>query len=138
MPGLEELIAAERKKAGAHRRHADAEHRIQCACVTWFRYQYPQLRHRLFAVPNGGWREKATAAKMKAEGVLAGVADLILLKPSSRWGALLIEMKTETGRQSPKQKEWQTDLCSSDEYKYVVCRNYEDFVREVTNYLSYV
>jgi hypothetical protein len=93
------------------------------------------MRHNLFAVPNGGHRDKVTAAKMKGEGVLAGVADLILLKSNSRYGALLIEMKTRTGRQADTQREWQR-LIEQDGYKYVVCRSLDDFMREVNDYLD--
>ena len=135
MSRLEELIAAERQKHHTRVRHGDEEHRIQVACVSWVRIQYPTLRLRLFAVPNGGKRDVVTAGKLKAEGALPGVADLILLKPNSQYGALLIEMKTEKGRQSESQRVWETDLCRSDEYKYVVCHGTEDFIKEVTDYL---
>lgn len=115
-------------------RPKDEEHRIQCQCVRWFFLQYPKLRGRLFAVPNGGKRDVTTAAKLKAEGVVAGVADLILLVRNSKYGALLIEMKTRTGRQSESQKEWQKIV--SDDYKYVVCRSVEDFINNVNLYLN--
>ena len=39
--------------------------------------KYPELRY-LFAVPNGGYRHKATAAAMQRQGVKKGVPDLIL------------------------------------------------------------
>lgn len=121
------------------KKHSDLEHRIQSDCVTWFRLQYPQLALRLFAVPNGSNKSVAERGKMKAEGLLAGVADLILLKPNGIYGALLIEMKTEkkSSRQSVEQKKWETDLCKSDEYRYVVCRSLNDFIHEVKSYLNY-
>ena len=129
---LEEMIKRQTKS----RKHpSDEEHRIQCACVRWFSLQYPRLKGRLFAVPNGGRRDVITAAKLKSEGVVAGVADLILLKSNHDYGALLIEMKTMKGRQSDSQKAWQLNLCSEDEYKYVVCRSLDDFKREVNDYL---
>ena len=115
---------------------SDEEHRLQEACVRWFRLQYPQLDGRLFAVPNGGRRDAVTGARLKAEGVVAGVADLILLKSNRRYGALLIEMKTPTGKQSKFQKWWQTVICKQNEYKYVVCRSLDDFIRELRNYLN--
>ena len=115
-------------------RPKDEEHRIQCQCVRWFFLQYPKLRGRLFAVPNGGKRDVTTAAKLKAEGVVAGVADLILLVRNSKYGALLIEMKTRTGRQSESQKQWQKIV--GGDYKYVVCRSVEEFIREIENYLK--
>jgi hypothetical protein len=49
----------------------DDEHRIQCSCVQWFRLAYHHYHHSLFAVPNGGRRDKVTGARLKAEGVLA-------------------------------------------------------------------
>lgn len=117
------------------KRPSDEEHQTQCACIQWFRCQYPHFRHNLFAVPNGGRRDLVTAARLKAEGVLAGVADLILLKSNSRYGALLIEMKTRKGRQADTQRAWQ-QLIERDGYKYVVCRSVDDFISEVKGYLS--
>ena len=117
------------------RRNADEEHRLQCACVQWFRAQHPKYRHNLFAVPNGGRRDKVTGAKLKAEGVLAGVADLILLKSNASHGALLIEMKTGSGKQSEVQGRWQRAI-EKDGYKYVLCRSIEDFMREINAYLK--
>lgn len=132
---FDELMA--KKNAVKTRKvHKDEEHRIQCACVRWFSLQYPRLHGRLFAVPNGGRRDATTAAKLKAEGVVAGVADLILLKSNRDYGALLIEMKTRKGRQRDSQKQWQNIVCADDEYKYVVCRSFDDFKREVDDYLK--
>lgn len=134
MSSLEELIA---KGKGTVRKHPDdEEHRIQVACVRWFHAQYPKLSRRLFAVPNGGRRDSVTGAKLKAEGVLAGVADLILLKSNSSYGALLIEMKTKQGRQSTTQITWEKDLTREDEYRYVVCRSLTEFAQEVRDYLD--
>lgn len=113
------------------------EHSIQCACVKWFRMQFSMLSERLFAVPNGGHRNKITAAKLKEEGVVAGVADLILLVPSNGFGALLIEMKTPKGKQSQTQKAWQKAVTARDEYKYVVCHGFDDFRLAIKEYLNY-
>jgi hypothetical protein len=93
------------------------------------------MKHNLFAVPNGGKRDAATAAKLKEEGALAGVSDLILLYPNRFYGALLVELKTKEGRQSELQKEWQSKI-TADGYKYVVVRSLEDFQQEIKNYLS--
>lgn len=126
----------------------EEEHKIQCACVKWFAYQHPELQGLLFAIPNGGARSKATAGKLKAEGVVPGVSDLILLVPreivahmngkavliQAAFG-LCIEMKTKTGRQSHEQKEWQAKV-ESRGYKYAVCRSLEDFINTIENYLK--
>lgn len=131
---FEEMLAEQQDKK-PRKHYLDEEHRLQCACIRWYRYQYPNMRHNLFAVPNGGWRNKAEAGKLKAEGVLPGVADIILLKPNARHGALLIEMKTPKGSQQDTQRQWQK-LIEADGYKYVVCRSIDDFMRSVKDYLA--
>lgn len=127
-----------------------AESRLQESCVTWFRLQYPKLALLLFAVPNGGKRTHMTvvrngkvytyspeAAQMKKEGVTAGVADLILLKPSRGYASLCIEMKTtdKASRQREVQKVWQKAAEDAGN-KYVVCRTLEDFMATVQDYLE--
>lgn len=113
----------------------DVEHRLQQACVRWFRLQYPALRDVLIAVPNGGRRDAVTGARLKAEGVVAGASDLVLLKPNRFYGALCIEMKTPKGKQSPAQKEWQKAVEAAGD-KYVLCRSIDDFMREVRIYID--
>lgn len=54
--------------------------------------RYPELS-LLYAIPNGGLRHKATAGKMKAEGVKASVPDLCLPVPRWPFHGLYIEMK---------------------------------------------
>ena len=44
-------------------------------------------------------------------------------------------MKTDKGKQSEAQKEWQK-LIERDGYKYVVVRSIEDFIKVVTDYLK--
>ena len=134
---FDELMAAARAKHPPRKPRTEPEHDLQVACVKWFALQYPHLRGRLFAVPNGGHRSKTEAAKFKAEGVVSGVSDLILLKSNHDFGALLIEMKTTArgSRQSDNQKEWEAMITSLGEYKYVVCRTLDDFMREVRCYL---
>ena len=111
------------------------EHNIQSACVRWFNLQWPEYRGLLFAVPNGGARSKATAGKLKAEGVVPGVADLILLVPKLWHHALCIEMKTAKGRQSHEQKEWQAKV-EAHGYKYAVCHSLDEFMETINNYLT--
>ncbi len=117
------------------RKYDDPEHRLQTACVQWFRLQYPKIGRLLIAPPNGGARNKVEGAKKKAEGMTSGVADLVLFKKNSIYGTLCIEMKTRTGRQSASQKEWQK-LVQANGQKYVVCRSLDEFVREIKDYLS--
>jgi len=111
------------------------ESQIQIACVRWFYYQHRDLEGLLFAVPNGGRRGKVEAGIMKAEGVYAGVADLLLLVPRGPFHGLAIEMKTAKGRLSDSQKEWAKKVLKQG-YEYVVCRSVDDFIEQVEYYLS--
>ena len=113
----------------------NVESKIQIACVNWFRYQYPQYKKLLFSVPNGGARNNITGAILKAEGALAGVSDLILLKSYGCYSSLCIEMKQPNGRQQDSQKEWQKAVESVGN-KYVVCRSLEEFIEVVNDYLA--
>ena len=128
--------------------NGDLEHDLQCDCVKYFRAQYPKLEPLLFAVPNGGFRNKATAGKMKAEGVRAGVSDLLLLVPNKIFHGLCLETKIlrefydgngkfqrKKSYQEPEQKEWQAAV-EQQGYMYVVYRTLDEFMHIVDNYLS--
>ena len=130
---FQQLVEHQRKHP-QRKRPDDEEHRIQCACVNWFRLQYPTHATALFAVPNGGRRDRVSGAKLKAEGVLPGVSDLILLLPRGKHHGLLIEMKTESGKQSQAQRDWQRDMVHRG-YKYMVIRSIDEFIDRVTDYL---
>lgn len=111
------------------------ESNLQIACVRWFRLQYPSLAPLLFSVPNGGRRDRVTGAILKAEGAVAGVADLLLLVPNIHRHGLCIEMKTPKGRQSPEQKAWQKAV-ESFGYKYAVVRYFEEFRDLILDYFG--
>lgn len=112
------------------------EHRIQCAIVKWFYYAYPQYRGGLFfAVPNGGHRNIQTAARLKAEGVTAGVSDLMLLVSRKGYHALCIEVKTMVGRQSESQKAWEAKV-KSQGFCYSIVRSLGDFASLMLWYLN--
>jgi hypothetical protein len=77
-----------------------SEDREQMPFVQWFRRTYPDVR--IFAIPNGGHRHPAVAAKLKATGVSSGVPDLFI----PAW-KLWIEMKrVKGGTVSAEQKDW--------------------------------
>jgi hypothetical protein len=113
--------------------HREAE--LQSACVRYFRLRWPKLSGIFFAIPNGGSRNPIEARNLKIQGTLSGVADLILLKPSNGYGALCIEMKSESGRQSISQKEFQSAAQQAGN-RYVVCRTFEEFRKSVEEYLQ--
>lgn len=80
------------------------EHEEQRIFVQWFRRKYSPVR--IFAIPNGGFRSRATAGRLKAEGVMRGIPDLFV----PEWN-LWIEMKrVKGGRLSPDQVNWKQYL----------------------------
>ncbi len=108
---------------------------LQSACVRWFGYQYPALNRLLIHVPNGGSRNKIEAYNMKLQGVVSGVADLLLLTPRKGFGCLCIEMKADKGRQSENQKAWEAEAKKHGNC-YVVCRSIDEFMNIINTYLS--
>lgn len=111
-----------------------SEHSEQVVLVSRVRHFYPQAV--IFAIPNGGFRDKREAARLKAEGVLSGVPDLFLAVRTADYGGLFIEMKrADRGALSASQKERITQLRTSG-YHVVVCRGAEEAWAEVTQYLQ--
>lgn len=104
-----------------------SEHLEQVEFVQWMRRTHPQ--HRVFAIPNGGLRHTAVAMQMKAEGVTAGVPDLMV--PSLK---AFIEMKRVKGSQiSVEQSDWLTYLKSVG-YHAKVCKGKDEaieFIKEI-------
>ena len=76
------------------------EHQEQVAFIQWFRQSYPGIR--IFAIPNGEARSKSAGARLKAEGVSAGVPDLFI----PAWNTWIGMKRSKGGSVSEKQKDW--------------------------------
>lgn len=126
------------KKANPRRKpHDDEEHRNQVWLMQWVALnikKYPDLR-LLYAIPNGGKRDHRTAAKLKAEGVKAGVHDLHL--PAARGGyiGLWIELKVGKNRPTESQREW-GELMRSAGHRVRFCWGWEDASEVLAEYLA--
>lgn len=115
------------------------EDKLQEACVTWFKYQYPN--EVIFAIPNGGSRNPIEAAKLKRTGTLAGVADLFIasghegdyLKEQSY--GLFIELKIGKNKQTKSQVDFMLDIIAKG-YRYSICRSVAEFMKVVNEYLN--
>lgn len=119
-----------------NKKRSNNEARIQSCCYIWFWNEYPEYRGLLFHIPNEGNRESKTdGAYRKALGLVAGVSDLMLLVARGPYHGLCIEMKTEVGRQSDVQKEWQLKV-EKQGYKYVLVRSLEAFQAEIRKYFA--
>lgn len=119
------------KKSGTPSEHAE-----QVTLVQWFNLSYPALKGRLFAVPNGEHRHVAVAARLKREGVVPGVPDLMLPVPSDGYHGLFIELKrAKGGRVSPEQKDWLAFL-SEQGYRAEVCKGAAEAIAVIDSYLG--
>lgn len=128
--------AALKDKVNSQTKRSNPKHeesKLQIACVTWFRLQYPE--YVLFAVPNGGFRNGKEAKILKAEGTLAGVADLFLMFPNHGYMGMFIEIKFGKGKQSPDQIEFQKKA-EKQGYKYIVVNSLENFMQEINSYIK--
>lgn len=97
--------------------------------------KFPEL-NMLYHIPNGGSRNKIEAARLKAEGVKAGVPDLCLPVACGKYHGLYIELKRKKGgRISEKQSAW-IDALGKRGYKAVVCHGWEEAARSILEYLE--
>lgn len=112
-----------------------SEHAHQVTLLNWFDLTYPRYKGFIFAIPNGGFRHKAVAAKLQIEGVRSGIPDLFLPVASSGYHGMFIEMKTEKGRATENQKLWIERLLSLG-YLAVVCKGWHDAANQVSEYLK--
>jgi hypothetical protein len=69
-------------------------------------------------IPNGGSRDAITGARLKSQGVLAGMPDLVCSSPSG--GVFWIELKRRGGRPTPVQLDVHARLRSAGGCVYVL------------------
>jgi len=101
------------------------EHELQKSLIN-----YVRLVHRdvfIFAIPNGGHRHIATARKLKAEGVVSGVADLCLI---TNGVVSFVEVKTDKGKMSPAQAEF-AEICILNDIPHFIVRNIEQIEKAI-------
>jgi len=102
-----------------------SEHEEQVAFINWFRSKYPN--YFIFAVPNGGNRNKIEASRLKKEGVTAGVPDLIALGMSK---VCFIEMKRQKGGRLSKIQKDTIPKIEQLGFDVLVCYGFKDAVEK--------
>ncbi len=96
----------------------------------------PQMRLPYFAVANGGKRHVITAVLLKAEGVRAGIQDLVFMIPRAGYHGLVVEMKrVKGGVVSRKQKVWGKAMAEMG-YRWEVCKGHQQAIDAITDYLN--
>lgn len=101
--------------------------------MDWVRFN--NLDNFIFHVANERRVSPQQGAMLKRMGVLAGVADLIVAKPSSLFGALFIELKAGKGKASPAQLEFLATMRLHG-YDAVVCHGAERAIEHIKSYLQ--
>jgi hypothetical protein len=101
----------------------------QSQFVQWFRRQHPNVL--IYATPNGGARSPSTAARLKVEGVVAGIPDLFI----PEW-KLWIEMKRVIGGKVSAEQRQMIIYLHSVGYCVIICYGFDDAVSKVTEFLK--
>lgn len=89
-----------------------------------------------FAIPNGGKRSKATAGKLKAEGVKAGVPDLFLPVARNGYHGLFIELKVNGRKQERHQSLWHIKLMEQGYEVHTVWDDATEVIRILDSYIN--
>lgn len=109
------------------------EHSVQKAYFDWARL-HPVAR-RAYAIPNGGKRNLVTAARLKAEGVRAGVLDVCLPIPVRDSHGLYIEFKAGSNNLTIEQAQ-EVEQLTADGYTVLVSWDAEMAIQFTLEYLS--
>jgi len=106
------------------------EHQEQVDFVKWFRVSYPDVL--IFAIPNGGYRSRVTASRLKAEGVVKGIPDLYI----PAWN-LWVEMKrTKGGSVSADQKSMMSYLEKYCRHQAIVAKGSDHAKEQIEHFVQ--
>jgi hypothetical protein len=108
------------------------EHSDQVKVVQRVRAFYPGVI--IAAIPNGGDRTAQERVRLAAEGVLAGMPDLCVLRASKGFYGLFVEMKTENGVVGAAQRDLATRL-NGEGYLCVTARGADEAYAIIEEYL---
>lgn len=120
--------------------HNGTEDNHQAAIFCWAalaetQAKFPEFKNLFFAIPNGGERHIAVAAKMKATGSKAGTLDMFLAVPKKGYHGAFIELKIVNGRPSTKQLEFQADARAQG-FAAEICVGWEAAVAFLVWYMT--
>lgn len=121
-----------------------SEASIQSEFHLWLWNTRPETRYLAFAIPNGGKRDKIEAARLKAQGVVAGIPDYFISIPGVgadglRKNGLYIEFKTPQANMNTQHVKSQFevhDKLMAQNYDVLVCDSSEVAKEYVVRYLE--
>lgn len=108
----------------------------QTGLFKWAEYDKRLETECMFAIPNGGSRNRVEALHLKQQGVKAGVPDIFVPGIRGSYGGLFIEMKRQKGgRLSEAQKDMIEKLRRLG-YRVEVCNGCEEAMKAIEEYLN--
>lgn len=111
------------------------ESKLQTAVVRWFALAYPKYDRMFFAIENKRNVNPVQGAKLKMQGIKAGVADLCLALPTEKYGALYIELKFGKNKQTAEQIEFEK-ACLTFGNKYELVYSFDQAIKIITSYIN--
>lgn len=98
-----------------------SESEIQCAFFAHLKLALPKIYPYAFSIPNGGYRNKREAARLKREGLKSGIPDVFIACPLGGYHGLFIEFKRmKNSKISDAQKEY-IQILSDAGYFCCIC-----------------
>ncbi|MBS6039970.1 VRR-NUC domain-containing protein [Pseudomonas sp.] len=123
------------KKPRAKR--VDREGQEQAALMKEIEIRYPDVYLNLHHTPNGGYRGKVEAGRLKAQGTKAGIPDLLLTMARGGYFGLFIEFKATV---KPAAVSLEQQACigrlNDQGYLAVVCRGHFDAMECLRAYMA--
>ena len=123
---MTEIIAVAKYK-----KQNTSEHALQVLVLDLLALKKSDPNIFAFAIVNAAARSPRLAAKLRAEGLFAGVADLCILLPCGRTAWL--ELKAASNKQSPKQRGFEA-RCNRLGHPYAVAsciERAESFLKQI-------
>lgn len=102
----------------------------------WRAYSRHAMHLVMYQIPNGGRWDKITGARMKAEGVVAGVPDIFLAVSRQGFHGLYIELKRQQGGRLEKSQKDIIDRLRYAGYRVEVCKGWWEARDVIENYLT--
>lgn len=121
----------------ARAKPVDREGMEQAALMRELELTMPEVAELIYHVPNGGHRHKATAAKLKGQGVKAGIPDLVLPMARGGYFGLYIEFKATAPNDAAVSTSQHAciRLLNEQGYLAIVCRGHFDAMEQLRAYL---
>lgn len=99
------------------------------------RLKWPEL-DLMHHIPNGGSRNRIEAARLKGQGVKAGIPDVCLPVPRGPYSGLYIEMKRKYGGTVSPEQKVRINQLRLQGYRVDVCHGFQDAADIIEAYME--